>query len=71
MDILYKPEKGQCSHCGYKGIIRGFTWNGKYSNVCFACWNAHQDPFVISSNEWEDDTNYVFDLKKKKLKKAS
>jgi hypothetical protein len=61
MQILWEPEEGRCAECGeFSHDIRGFSAEGRYFRLCFACWNLVQDGTIINSNEWRESLSYVF-----------
>lgn len=64
MDILWHIESGDCAWCGGAcDDVRGHSDGRRYTPTCFSCWDAQQDGCILSFEEWEDDTVYVFHSK--------
>jgi hypothetical protein len=64
MEILWEPEAGTCSECGGGDrLIRRFSASGTVRRFCFPCWDAAQDPHVMSSQDWTDDERVTFEVR--------
>ncbi len=61
MDVLWQPERGDCTECGDKNcLVRKYSSMNRVRSFCFPCWDLNQDPYVMSSQEWEDDECVTF-----------
>ncbi len=61
MYILWEPERGACTECGGgECLVRRYSSCGRVRTFCFPCWNAEQSPYLISSQDWEDDECVTF-----------
>ena len=61
MDILWRPEKGDCPLCGEDDeVVRMYSTGGRCHTMCFACWDANQSGTVLGARDWMEDVDYEF-----------
>lgn len=63
MDILWEPERGDCTECGDEGcLVRRYSSCGRSRTFCYPCWGREQNPYVMSSQDWSDDECVTFEF---------
>ncbi len=61
-NILWNPESGICSRCGFKKkATRRYTSGGFHTITCETCWGAYLEEIDAPSGPWRLDVSYDWD----------